>query len=400
MTRKYIILGGGIVGLTLAYIIVLKNKYAKVTIIDKEKQLGLHASGRNSGVIHSGVYYKSNTLKSKISVTSKVLFKEFLLENNIKFNDFGKLIVPSTDDDEIYLDVLWQRSIDLGLNSTMVDKSNVNKYEPFANNDRDSLFIKDTLVCKPFDVILALKNILHSYLNVEFIYSSEFDFIDHNKNHLIINKKIFEFDYLVNATGSFADLIARRLGYEHNYEFVPFKGLYWEIDADANFYVNGNIYPVPNPDFPFLGVHFTTDPYGKTYIGPTSIPAFGRENYNFSPNLFSSEFWKISNNIRRLYQKNSFNFRSLAHAEFRKYFKYYFFKDANKLVHNFDRSRVNKSMKIGIRPQLINSENYELVQDFLIKVQNENIVHILNAISPAFTCSFGLSSYIYDKFLK
>ena len=161
MKKNYLILGSGIIGLTLAYKIA-KLPNTSVFIIEKEKSSGLHASGRNSGVIHSGIYYKPKTLKSIISSSSRYLFKQFLIENNINFNPNGKLIIPSSDHDQEYLELLSLRAKELDLNSSMVLKNDIYNIEPFANSSRDALFISDTLVCKPLDVIkkLQLKEII------------------------------------------------------------------------------------------------------------------------------------------------------------------------------------------------------------------------------------------------
>ena len=398
--NNYVILGSGIIGLTIAQNIISKEPSSKIHIVDKENEPGLHASGRNSGVVHSGIYYPTNSLKSKISSRSRVLFKNFLKNNNINFNDHGKLILPTNIAQEEYLSILTKRADDLDLNYQYIKRNNIRNIERFANNSFDAIYIKDTLVCKPIEVVKCLYDVLRRNKNVFFYFNSHISSFDTHTKSIYIESKLINFDFLVNSTGSFADIEATKLGHKHNYKLIPFKGIYWEVNKNQEFYVKGNIYPVPDPSFPFLGVHFTTDPYGNTYIGPTSIPAFGRENYSIFPDLLKSESWVILYYLSRLYSKNKFNFRFLAHSEFKKYFKKYFFNDARKLVLNFNSSMMTSSYKVGIRPQLIDKNKFELINDFKIEIQDKNIIHILNAISPAFTCSFGLAEYIYDKYIS
>ena len=399
--KHYVIIGAGIIGLSIANEIVRRENNYKITIIEKENSIGLHASGRNSGVIHSGIYYKESTLKSKISYRSRILFNDFLKNNNIRFNGCGKIITAATSCDQKQLDILYSRSKNIDLDSEFLTEKRLHKIEPYAKYSHGAIYIKNTKVISPMDVLNCLYENLSNNKNISFEFNSNFDSDHLGELTLLTNNSTrnLKYDLLINASGSYADKTARKLGLEHNFELIPFKGLYWKVTENKNFYVNGNIYPVPNPDYPFLGIHFTKDPYGNLYIGPTSTPAFGRENYSLLPNLRSSESWKLFYTLSKLFKENKFNFRQLAYQEFRKYFQYYFYKDANKLVKNFKLENMEKTKKIGIRPQLIDKNTFELVDDFKI-IRHNSIVHILNAISPAFTCSFGLAEYIYKNYFK
>jgi L-2-hydroxyglutarate oxidase LhgO len=196
---------------------------------------------------------------------------------------------------------------------------------------------------------------------------------------------------LVNAAGAHCDVVARRFGLGAQYRLIPFKGLYRKLRAGARLRVNGNIYPVPDPRNPFLGVHFTRSVHGDVYLGPTAIPAFGRENYGIVRGLDRDGF-RIAWEDLVLFVRNA-GFRTVALSEPRKYLPAFLHRDAARLVTGFDPAEVEPADKVGIRPQLVDWRTKELVMDFVVQREGA-AVHVLNPISPAFTSSMELARQI------
>lgn len=202
---------------------------------------------------------------------------------------------------------------------------------------------------------------------------------------------------VVNAAGLYADKIAKDFGYGKRYTIVPFKGLYLKYGKNKSD-IKMHVYPVPNLAFPFLGVHFTKTVDGIIKIGPTAIPALWRENYRGLENFKIEEAWEVVKQEGKLFVSNSFNFRGLAVEEIRKYSRGYFIDLARRLVPSIDPKGFTDFTQPGIRAQLVDVEKDELVQDFVIE-GDEQSVHILNAVSPGWTCSFPFSRYVIDQFL-
>ena len=207
----------------------------------------------------------------------------------------------------------------------------------------------------------------------------------------------FKYEKLINCAGLYADKIAKQYGFSKKMTIIPFKGIYLKYTGKTP-PVKVNVYPVPNLKNPFLGVHFTLTVDGGVKIGPTSIPAFWRENYRGFKNFNFFEFIDICYNESQLFFKNSFNFRDLAIDEIKKYKRSHFVKLASNMVYDFDEKGFNKWIKPGIRAQLLNLENNELVMDFVIEGDKDS-VHVLNAVSPAWTCSFPFSKFIINNYI-
>ena len=204
------------------------------------------------------------------------------------------------------------------------------------------------------------------------------------------------FKQFINTAGAYADTVAHHFGVGKEYYFIPFKGIYHKLAANKSHLVNGNIYPVPNLGNPFLGVHFTKNIHGDVYVGPTAIPAFGRENYGLLQGI-DREMPKILMSEIMLYFTNA-EFRKVAWEEPKKYLPSYFFGDAKKLVKELERDWMVRAPKVGIRPQLISLKDKKLLMDFLI-VKEKHSLHVLNAISPAFTSSMAFAQYLIREYL-
>ncbi|HEX2549138.1 MAG TPA: FAD-dependent oxidoreductase, partial [Gammaproteobacteria bacterium] len=228
-----------------------------------------------------------------------------------------------------------------------------------------------------------------------FYFNNEIIKFDKKNKTLISTQQKFNYAYLFNCAGTGTDTIAKMFGLAQNYRLLPFKGIYYELKKENQYLVNGNIYPVPDLNLPFLGVHFTRSIHGNVYVGPTAIPAFGRENYGIFQGM-DFEAFRIMKDIFSMYCKNHQNFRMLIHSEMKKYLKSHFVANAKKLVPSIHSNHLTSSQKVGIRPQLINIHKKKIELDYIIE-KTENSTHILNAISPAFTSAFSFAEWVVNS---
>jgi len=376
----YLIVGAGIIGMTIAY--ELKKEYSNISIIiiDKEEDVAKHASGRNSGVLHAGFYYSADSLKAKFTVDGNRLMKEFCANNNIYINETKKVVIAKNKFELEGLLELQKRAEINGVEINLIDENELYKIDPNIKTYKKALYSPTTASLNPTEVCLKLKDVLQE-LGVEFKFSTKFE------------DKYFEYEYLINAAGAYSDKIAQKFGLAKGYTLLPFKGIYLKYQDDKTA-IKTNIYPVPNLANPFLGVHYTVTVDGSIKIGPTAIPAFWRENYSGFDNFSFSEMSEILYYEAKLFLYNSFNFRTLAISEMKNYIKSVFIKKAKDMVYKIGDNF--QAIPAGIRAQLLNTETNELVQDFVIE-HGKNSTHILNAVSPAFTCSFAFAKHIVTE---
>ncbi len=203
------------------------------------------------------------------------------------------------------------------------------------------------------------------------------------------------FGFLVNAAGAYADRIARPFGCGLNYRIPPFRGAYWELDSASGIVINGNIYPVPVPELPFLGVHFTRSVAGKVYVGPTAMPALGREHYAGLDGIVAGELVPLLGRIALQYATNAQGFRRHAHQAGRYLVKSLFVKAAQRLVPRLRAEHLPPSAKRGIRPQLYDVRTRRLKMDF-VGERTPHSLHVLNAISPGFTCALPFGEFLAE----
>jgi len=390
-----LIIGSGIIGLAMAF--NLKKVYPdkKVCLIDKEPQLGAHASGRNSGVLHAGFYYYPDSLKAKFTRLGNYELTRYCEERGLRINKCGKVVVAKSEEELKTLYELKRRGDANEVETYLIDEKQLKDLEPNAKTFQYALWSPSTSVVDPVEVLASLKKELENQ-NVEFYFNTPYKKrID--ENTIIAGNYIFEYRQVINCAGLYADKIAKDFGFSSNYVLVPFKGIYIEYTGKDKF-ITRNIYPVPNIKNPFLGVHFTIKVDGKIKIGPTAMPCFWRENYKGFDNFNLSEFFEVMKMDTLLFMKSSL-FRKTALEEIKKYIKSYMIKEAYQLVNSFDRTKFNRWGKPGIRAQLLDIRNFQLVHDFVVE-GNKNSVHILNAVSPAFTASLPFTRYVVEKYIK
>jgi len=385
----YLIVGAGIIGMTIAWELKRNDPKAKILIIEKEDDAGRHSSGRNSGVLHSGFYYTADSLKAKFTAKGNSSMKSFCKENGIKVNSCQKVVVAKDESEVKVLHQLFERGKSNGVDVRIINSEELAQIDPNAKTTQIALHSPSTATVDPLEVCLGLKKKLCE-MGVEFSFGTKY--IARKNGVIKTSKGLFETKYFINAAGLYADKIAHEWGFGKKYTIIPFKGIYLKYTGQEPV-VRTNIYPVPNLKNPFLGVHFTVTHDGHFKIGPTAIPAFWRENYSWSENFSLNEFFSILYYEAKLFMTNAFRFRDLAFEEMKKYSKIHFVDLARALVKKMDAKGFTDWGRPGIRAQLLNTETSELVQDFVIEGDAQSL-HILNAVSPAFTCSFPFAEYI------
>lgn len=392
----FVIIGGGIVGLTIAENLIKKNKNAKIAIFEKENSLALHSSGRNSGVLHAGFYYTADSLKAKFTRDGNFAMKKFCVDNKLKLNYSQKVVVAKNKDEDSTIYELYERGIKNNVDVKIINKNELKKIDDNVKTYDVSLYSPNTATVDPVEICKKLELNL-SQKGVIFFKNTPFISRKGSKSFLSSENRIFHYEKLINCAGLYADKIAKKFGYSKRMSIVPFKGIYLKYTGKKP-PVKVNVYPVPNLKNPFLGVHYTITVNNEVKIGPTSIPAFWRENYTGLKNFKLNELVNILLVEGELFLKNSFGFRSLAFDEIKKYNRKHFVNLASSMVYNFDAKGFNKWIRPGIRAQLLNHDNNELVMDFVVQGDNET-THVLNAVSPAWTCSFPFADYIVDKYI-
>ena len=384
---QVLIVGAGIIGLTLARELVNRG-IGDILIIEKECSVGLHASGRNSGVLHAGMYYTPDTLKARYCVEGNRLMKEFCRERGLTLNETGKVILAKSPSEVEALHELKRRADLCGARAFLIDSQRLKELEPYAvTANNEALFSPDTAVIRPIEVLKTLETELTQSAKVTICYETALRNLA-GDCQAQTSREVIQFEKFVNAAGSYADHIAHQFGLAKEYKILPFKGTYHKLADKRTFLVRGNIYPVPDLRTPFLGVHLTKSADGEILVGPTAMPAFGRENYR----AFEGWGWETFSILFRdailLFKNNSF--REVALTEPKKYLKRFVLKEAKRLVPELTLHDLTTTDHMGIRPQLIHWPTKTLVMDFIVP-SDHNSLHILNPISPAFTTSLAFA---------
>ncbi|HJV34485.1 L-2-hydroxyglutarate oxidase [Geomonas sp.] len=384
-----LIVGAGIIGLTIARELV-KNGFGDIVIIEKEPELGRHASGRNSGVLHAGIYYSPDSLKAKSCLNGNFLMRAYCKEKGLPLLENGKVIVTRTAEELPVLEELYGRATANGAKVELIDERQLAELEPNARTVGRALYSHYTAVVDPKAVLKSLKRDLEESGRVTFLLDCRLTGLK-GSGRAVTSKGEIAFNRLVNAAGAHCDKVGRLFGIADKYRLIPFKGVYRLLRKDLPFTVNSSIYPVPDIRNPFLGVHFTRSVHGDVYVGPTAIPAFGRENYGIIAGI-DAEGFAIAFEDLVLFLANA-KFRSVALSEPVKYFPGFFYRDAARLVKELDRRDLVAASKVGIRPQLVDWETKQMVMDFMVVAEGAAL-HVLNPISPAFTSSMDLAQGI------
>ncbi|MDC3064543.1 L-2-hydroxyglutarate oxidase [bacterium] len=396
----FLIVGGGIVGLTIAHQLLVRDISKQIIILDKEDDLGLHSSGRNSGVLHAGIYYEPNSLKAKVCISGANRLKEWMMEKGLGIKKCGKLIIPQRITLDPQLDILYDRGKRNGALIEFINSKEIEKLAPDANiTSGRAIWSPNTSVVDPKKVIQKMQEELQNK-GVKIIKSAKLWDLNIKSSEILINKKIkVNFGYFINSAGLQADKIAHKYSVGTDYKIIPFKGLYWKLRKNALFNINLNLYPVPDLNVPFLGVHFTPSASDDSvYIGPTAIPALGRENYKFFENIEAVNSILDFTFLTKQYFYNRDGFRKYVNEQAFLGIPLLFLKSAQELIPKLSYKDIRRSNKVGLRAQLFNIKKNIIVKDFLC-LNGKNSLHILSSISPAFTASFSFADYVIDNYL-
>ena len=392
-TCDFLIIGGGIIGISIARELKRRHPHATILLIEKEEGYGLHASGRNSGVLHAGFYYTADSFKAKFTQTGNQRLTEYCESRNIPVNKCGKLVVAQNESELSQLDELMVRAKNNNVPLNYITEEEAKAIEPRVKTFEHALFSPTTSSVNPSQVVQAMRDDasqeglkLHS--GVRYLRRT-------GKGAVKTSQGNIEFGYMVNAAGLYADKIAQDFGFSRDYRILPFKGLYLYSNEPAGAFQT-NIYPVPDLRNPFLGVHFTVTAEGKVKIGPTAIPAFWRENYKGLTNFNFNELMEIIFRQAGLFWSSDFDFKNLAFEELQKYSQAKLVSLASSLAEGVGIKSFKKWGEPGIRAQLLNIRDKKLEMDFVTE-GDERSLHILNAVSPAFTCTLPFADFACDK---
>ncbi|HTE84563.1 MAG TPA: L-2-hydroxyglutarate oxidase [Dehalococcoidia bacterium] len=387
------IVGAGIVGLATARELLIRHPSLRLTVLEKEQQIGTHQTGHNSGVIHSGIYYAPGSLKAKLCVEGGQALRQFCDEHGINFERCGKVIVATEPSELGRLDDLHQRGIANSVPGLeMIGPERLRELEPHAAGIK-ALYSPNTSIID-FSRVAAAYAVEVQEKGGEILTGREVVGIKASSGGLVVQTKLSEVKtrHVITCGGLYSDRLAAMTGASPDPRIVPFRGDYWVLRGERRELVRGLIYPVPDPSLPFLGVHFTKRHDGAVWAGPNAVLAFSREGYgrldvNLRDNVSlvrNGGFWRMAKKY----------WRTGLDELYRDYRKTAFLHAMQRYVPEV-RSEDVEPGPSGVRAQALDSDG-RLVDDFAIS-QNGNAIHVRNAPSPAATSSLAIAVMIVDR---
>ena len=389
------IIGGGIVG-TATALSILKKKSVKLLLIEAESSLAAHQTGNNSGVIHSGLYYKPGSLKAANCTLGREMMYAFCEQHNIPFDKCGKIVVATSKEEIPALNMLEERGKANGLMGIKrISADEIKQHEPHANGI-DGLFVPQTGIVDYVAVTNKYAELIREK-GGEIKANSKLTSVKKDGKTVVLSTEQEEYHakFIVNCAGLQSDRVAKLCGVDPGLMIIPFRGEYYKIKKQKQYLVNNLIYPVPDINFPFLGVHFTRMINGGVEAGPNAVLAFKREGYKKTDFCFSDilemklypGFWKM---VAKFYKMGFQEFR-------RSFSKDIFVKSLQKLIPEIQSDDIEAG-GAGVRAQALERDG-KLVDDFRI-VEAERMVHVLNAPSPAATASLSIGKTISEMVIK
>lgn len=396
MKYDIIIVGGGIVGLGTALSILEKRPASKVIVLEKEKEVAKHQTGNNSGVIHSGLYYKPGSLKAKNCIDGYNLLINFCKTNDVPFELCGKIVVATEEKEIPLLKNLFDRGAQNGLTGfKMLNATELKEYEPHVNGV-SGFFVPQTgivdykVVAEKYAELIRKKggeiHLSEKVIDIRLASSSV---------SVITNKSTYETKQLINCAGLYSDKIAKLTMPEVDVKIIPFRGEYYKLKKEKEYLVKNLIYPVPDPNFPFLGVHFTRMMKGGVEAGPNAVLAFRREGYKRSDinfgELAETLAWPGFQKVARKYWRTGMG------EMYRSFSKAAFTKALQKLMPEVQENDLVDG-GAGVRAQACDRTG-GLVDDFLI-LEKSQVINVCNAPSPAATSSLSIGQTVAELALK
>jgi len=390
--RDVLIIGGGIVGLATAYNLFQQYPEKRITILEKEARPAFHQSGRNSGVLHSGIYYKPGSLKARNCRAGKALMEAFCEAQAIPYNLCGKVIVATHPDQFPTLHELYARGQANGVTCALIDKARLDELEPHtagiqAIHVPEAGIVDYTAVCNRLvEILEASGHRIVTGAKVNAIQESA------QTVTAVTTAGDFTGRYLINCAGLHADRVTRLAGQAPAAQIVPFRGEYFELKPEANHLCRSLIYPVPDPKFPFLGVHFTLMIDGRVECGPNAVLAFAREGYRLT-DFNAGDLWETLSypGFRKLAGKY---WRTGLGEMWRSASKRAFVKALQQLVPAI-RAEHLEAAPAGIRAQALQPDG-AMMDDFAF-TESRRVVNVVNAPSPAATASLAVGETIVAK---
>ena len=386
-----LIVGAGIVGLSIGIALLQAEKGLKVLIVDKEPAAGEHASGRNSGVLHAGFYYSPDSLKAKFCREGNLELRKLCRESSIPIQECGKVVVSRNSEEDERLDLLYSRGLSNGVELELLEKTELSKYEPLAVTHQRFLWSPNTAISDPRAVIKAMVSKFEG-LGGKLSYGQRIEF---KRAQDGVSAKNIRAKYVINSAGAQSDRLAKELGLAKRYAMVPFMGVYRAVSSDY-LPLKRLVYPVPHPINPFLGVHFTLTLDGKVKIGPTAIPVIGREQYSLFEGWSLSDIGQAITATRALIQGESHKFGEILKSELPKLRESSLVRESALLVPEAISIRKWQKKPPGIRSQLVDIKTGKLEQDFIVE-NFENSTHILNAVSPGWTSALPFGRWVAEE---
>jgi L-2-hydroxyglutarate oxidase len=386
------IIGGGILGLATAYHLTQRFPGRAVTVLEKEKRLAQHQTGRNSGVIHSGIYYTPGSLKAINCREGKASLEAFCEAEELPYDHCGKVIVATTADEIPTLRRIYQNGQANGVDCAMIGPERLREIEPHATGVQ-AIHVPETGIVDYTRVCLRLARNIEERDGTILTNAGVHDVTRHDRRIVLTTAQgAVEANYLVNCAGLYSDRVAQLTGVAPDVQIVPFRGEYYEVREEAEHLCRGLIYPVPDPSFPFLGVHFTRMIDGGVECGPNAVLAFAREGYRFGTinarDLMETLTFPGFLKLAAKYWRTGLGemWRSLSRAAFAKALQ--------RLVPEI-RAEDLIPAPAGVRAQAVRPDG-QMVDDFLIQ-EAPGIVNVCNAPSPAATASLSIGRHVVDR---
>jgi len=388
-----LILGAGVVGLATGIAILESAPSKKVVIAEKEPRLALHASGRNSGVLHAGFYYSPDSLKAKFCRDGNKELRILANKYDIPVREVGKVVVVRNEDENSRLETLFERGIKNGVDLEILDASELNTYEPLAITHERFLWSPTTAVSDPNAIIQAMRKEFE-LLGGSIHYETKISLMEISEE-IVDASHQFDATQIINAAGAQADRISRAVGVGTEYAMLPFMGVY-RATEEKNLPLQRLVYPVPHPINPFLGVHFTLTIDHKVKIGPTAIPIAGREQYSLLSGWSGSDIAQSLKGMSSLIGGDSHDFGAIIKTEWPKVIQHLLVKESLGLVPTASQVKKWHKKPPGIRAQLVHLPTGKLEQDFVI-ANKFNSTHILNAVSPGWTSAIPFGRFVVSN---